>query len=306
MKAATALRRDQRGLTLVELMVALVISLVIVIAAASFFIGSGRSRDTQEAASILQDNARFATDIITRNIQQAGYQNYIWSSAGAQVRREVATLDGQPDLRGYNNTAAQGGLDHGVHDRSTDRVNNSDTLVARFQGSGVSPGDGSIIDCLGRPQPEPLVPVRAYSIFEVQQSSATAEPELRCKYETTGSLTPVFLTAPVVRGVEKIQFMYGIDTNADSFVDQWLNAAQVDALGAGPLLDWARVKSVRVGMILRSPNRVAVTTTAGVTTTLAPLGINFSQNVNDTLVVNDSDGRLRRVVTFTVNLRNPL
>jgi Tfp pilus assembly protein PilW len=80
----------QRGLSLVELLVALAISMIIVIAAATFFLTSGRSRDTQEAASLLQDNARFATDLITRNIQQAGYQNYIWDSAGAGFRREVA------------------------------------------------------------------------------------------------------------------------------------------------------------------------------------------------------------------------
>jgi len=60
-------------------------------------------------------------------------------------------------------------------------------------------------------------------------------------------------------------------------------------------------------MVLRSPNRVAVTTGVGTTTVMvSPLGTNFSQNVNDTLPVNSADGRLRKLVTFTVNLRNVL
>ena len=111
-----------------------------------------------------------------------------------------------------------------------------------------------------------------------------------------------------MRGVEMLQFMYGVDTGTDTFVDKWLNAAEVSPTASTtPIADWAKVKSVRVGMILRSPNRVTVA--AGTTTTMAPLGSNFSQSNSsfpDTLVVNNSDGRLRRVVTFTVNLRNPL
>ncbi len=296
--------RHQRGLTLIELMVALVISLVIVIAAAAFFLNSGRTRDTQEAASLLQDNARFATDIITRNIQQAGYQNYVWSTIGASVRREVSPpSDGQPDLRGFNNTNGAAITTSAVAVNGTGgSANNSDVLVVRFQGSGTGAGDGSMIDCLGRPQPQPdasLGYVRSYSIFEAVQPSGSSEPELRCKrfVPATGS----FDTEPVVRGVEMLQFMYGVDTNNDTFVDQWMNAAQVDALGGSAMVNWSKVKSVRVGMILRSPANSAV---PGPSTTLSPLGTMFSQNLDDTLVVND--GRLRRLVTFTVNLRNPL
>lgn len=298
----------QIGLSLIELLVALAISLVVVIAAAAFFLTSGRTRDTQESASLLQDNARFATDIITRNIQQAGYQNYIWSSAGASFRREVAPpSDDEPDLRGFNDTAAGTDLDHGVHGRSTNRVNRSDTLVARFQGSGLTTGDGSMIDCLGRPQAEPVsAGDRAYSIFEVRQSSSSTEPELRCK--TYNSATGVFSSEVIVRGVETLQFMYGVDTNADTFVDKWLNAAEVSPAGSTTVKDdWAKVKSVRVGMVMRSPDRVSVAATTGSSTsTLVPLGSNFTQSNGDTLVVNSNDGRLRRVVTFTVNLRNIL
>jgi type IV pilus assembly protein PilW len=301
-------KRTQQGFTLVELMVSLVLTMVIVIAAASFFISSGRSRDTQEGASVLQDNVRFATDIITRNIQQAGYQNYVWSSAGAQMRREVvATTGSEPDIRGYNNTAAGSSLDNGVHDRTANRINNSDSLVLRFQGSGSPSGDGSIIDCLGRPQPDPVdLTSRAYSIFEVQQRTGNAEPELRCKYNNISS--GIFTSEVIVRGVETLQFMYGVDTNNDSYIDKWLNAAEVSPTSSTTVVaDWARVKSVRVGMVLRSPGPVTVAPTSGTSTvTLAPLGANFSQNVSDTLVVNNSDGRLRRVVTFTVNLRNAI
>jgi type IV pilus assembly protein PilW len=312
----------QSGMSLIELLVSLAISMVIVIAASAFFLSSSRSRDTQDAAGTLQDNARFATEIITKTIQQAGYQNYVWNTLGAAGRREVLPpSDGQPDIRGYNNAAAGSSIDFTSsswgHNKSSNRVNNSDALMVRFQGSGIAPGDGSMIDCMGRPQPVPVVPGdRAYSIFEVYQASITSEPELRCKYVTT-SLN----SEPIVRGVETLQLMYGVCTkctpctdatlsNYDPVADRWLNAAEVDAINtANPAAAWALVRSVRVGMVLRSPDRVAVTTSSSGTATLTPLGENFSQNVAtypDTLTVNNSDGRLRRTVTFTVNLRNTL
>lgn len=303
-------RTAQRGLSLVEIMVALVVSMVIVIAAASFFIGSSRSRDTQDAASLLMENARFAEQVLTRNIQQVGYQNYMWSTAGAAGRREVLVpTDGQPDIRGFNQSAAGSDLDNGEHGRSKNRVNDSDTLVIRFQGSGADPGDGTMIDCLGRAQPEPeSTGDRAYSVFEIRRDSANSEPELKCKYKNNS--TGKFSSEVIVRGVEMLQFMYGVDTDTvpDDEVDQWLNAAEVSPTGSTTVVrDWKRVKSVRVGMVLRSPDRVTVTTTStGGTSTLAPLGTLFSQDSRDALVVDSSDGRLRRVVTFTVNLRNSM
>jgi type IV pilus assembly protein PilW len=318
MKALTC-NNGQRGLSLVELLVSLAISLVIVIAASAFFLGSSRTRDTQEAASLLQDNARFATEVITRSIQQAGYQNYIWSTAGAVARREVLPpSDVQPDIRGFNNSAAGSSTNHGEHNENDDRINNSDTLVTRFQGAGNgTAADGSMIDCMGRPLPAPdgLV-TRYYSVFEIRRASSTAEPELRCKYATITGSTLGFDAQPIVRGVESLQFTYGVDTDADSIADTWRNAEQVDmggvsgalCSGATCIQRWQQVRAVRVGMVLRSPTPVAVSTPTG-TTTFSPLGLYFSQGISaspDTLTVNNSDGRLRKVVTFTVNVRNTL
>lgn len=318
---ATPQRGVQAGLTIIELLVALAISSLIVIVATSFYVSSSRTRATQDAAGQLQDNARYATEIITKNIQQAGFQNYIWSamadSSGASRRREVAAPpDGQPDIRGYNNSATGDPVatgDNGSHNRAANRVNGSDTLVLRFQGmsSTVTTGtgtatvttlqaDGSMIDCLGRPQGQPTATVdRVYSVFEVRQVGA--EPELRCKYKnlTTGD----YQSEMVVRGVELFQVMFGIDTDNDSFADRWMTAEEVDAAPT----NWPKVRSIRVGMVLRSAEPVTVG--AG-TITFKPLGDNFTKAAGGgddgaTFVAPD-DGRLRRAVTFTVNVRNAL
>ncbi len=315
MRANPQLR--QRGLTLIELMVAMVISIVVVIVAASFYLSSSRIRASQDAAAQLQDTGRYITEIVTRNVQQSGFQNYILpdgSTGATRALRELADPAAAPVLGivGFNNSATGADSDNGVHDRSADRVNNSDTLVLRFQGmsstvsmvngaatSGVSKEDGSIIDCRGLPQPAPVSnDDRIFSVIEVRLNNG--EPELMCKYKdrTTGN----FNSEVIARGVELFQVMYGLDLNGDSFPDQWLNAQQVDAVTGR----WDKVRSIRVGMVIRSLDRVNVATSAA---TYKPLGENFTLAAVDdpgTTYASPDDGRLRKVVSFTVNLRNAL
>jgi type IV pilus assembly protein PilW len=308
----------QQGLTLIELMVAMVISILVVIVAASFYLSSSRIRATQDSAAQLQDTARYITDIITKNIQQAGYQDYILPDLppGMTTRplREMQAAGAAQVLgiQGFNNSATGAATDQGQHDRNSDRVNNSDTLVVRFQGmsstrmvvNGVvttvpAQADGSIIDCRGLPQPAPAnIDDRIFSVFEVRLNNG--EPELMCKYwDRTAA---AFATETIARGVESFQVMYGLDLNGDSFPDQWMTAQQVD-LVAGR---WDKVRSVRVGMVIRSLDRVTAATAAG---TLKPLGENFTLAAGDdpgATYTSADDGRLRKVVTFTVNLRNAL
>jgi type IV pilus assembly protein PilW len=63
----------QSGFTLVELMVALTISLIILVAVASLFASSRSTQQTDEGLARLQENARFALDYLTREIRMAGY-----------------------------------------------------------------------------------------------------------------------------------------------------------------------------------------------------------------------------------------
>ena len=62
--------KNQSGLSLVELLVAMAISTVIAIAAVSALIVSRQGFTTVDAASQLRDNARFATDLIQRLVSR--------------------------------------------------------------------------------------------------------------------------------------------------------------------------------------------------------------------------------------------
>jgi type IV pilus assembly protein PilW len=64
---------SQRGVTLIELMVAMVISLILLIGVGSVYISSKRSYAVQEEYARMQENAHFAFQFLTQDIRQAGY-----------------------------------------------------------------------------------------------------------------------------------------------------------------------------------------------------------------------------------------
>ncbi|MEZ5461968.1 PilW family protein [Dokdonella sp.] len=102
----------------------------------------------------------------------------------------------------------------------------------------------------------------------------------------------------LVEGVENMQLRFGIDTNTppDGRVDVYQTAADIVGGAATPLaLDaaWSRVLSVRIGMLIRSPDRAG-----------AP---DRTHTILDTSVTpSANDGAIREVYETTVALRNRL
>jgi type IV pilus assembly protein PilW len=65
--------RKQRGLTLIELMIALVLGLILVAGIIQVFVSNKQTYRVTEAHSLLQDNARFALELLSRDVRSAGY-----------------------------------------------------------------------------------------------------------------------------------------------------------------------------------------------------------------------------------------
>lgn len=83
--------RHQRGLTLVELMIAMLLGLFLVGGLLQIFISSKQTYRMQEGLSRLQENGRFALDFITRDIRMAGFR-------GCSSVRQDADNDGIEDF----------------------------------------------------------------------------------------------------------------------------------------------------------------------------------------------------------------
>jgi type IV pilus assembly protein PilW len=78
----------QTGFTMVEIMVALTLSLLLILGISSIFSGNRETYRVQGGLAILQENARYATEALRRDISMAGYpsDNDITAIAGAMTK----------------------------------------------------------------------------------------------------------------------------------------------------------------------------------------------------------------------------
>ncbi len=315
----------QQGLTLVELLVAMAISAVIALAAISALIVSRQGFTTVDAASQLRDNGRFATDLIQRLGVQTGF---VEIDTAATVRPTNLTTNPVSKVFGFNNAIAS----------STDPLNSatartgatslgygSDILILRYQTTaafrGALTSDRSMIDCFGTSQtilPTDRDDFRA-NILHIDVDD-NGEPALMCSTDTN------FARQPIVRGVENFQVLYGVDgvaagtavtASATFLATNYLRADQMavspDPTGALTNANWRRVRSIRVGMVIRGATGSAQESAAR---TYYPLGTALSasggtpgsamSSTNDagTIFTPAADSRLRQVVTLTIHLRN--
>ena len=124
----------------------------------------------------------------------------------------------------------------------------------------------------------------------VDHDGLAATPPIPSLMRSTGS-DPVPGGVPIVPGVETLQVMYGEDTNVpyDFQADRYVNAANV--------VDWESVVSVRISILVRSPEANSEGTPGytldGVT-------------VNNTSIPADANGKFhtRKVYSTTISIRN--
>lgn len=260
----------QRGLTLVEIMVSMVLMLMVAIATVALYNVSSSSYRTVDANQELQDSARFAMEVIGQAARSAGYQDRTGpATSSEQLADEVfgPTHRDTWRIEGRNGAVLSGGTSSMSYSNSG-VVNSSDALVIRFFGAnmpdpanpalakfvgGKPVPDGSMIDCSGRAAPYPVgsadVGVSAFFVKVLN-----GEPELYCKSWNSNAPTPAFSETQVVRGVETLQIVYGVDTSVppDEIADRWLSA---DAISDDDTVNpnWNNVVAMRVGMVLRGP-----------------------------------------------------
>lgn len=66
--------RNQRGLSLVELMIAMALSLLLILGVAQMFLSSKQTYSTNNALSRIQESGRFAMELMAYDIRNAGYK----------------------------------------------------------------------------------------------------------------------------------------------------------------------------------------------------------------------------------------
>lgn len=182
------------GFTLIELMVALTLGLLLALILGQIFIGNRQTYLAQEQYARVQENGRYAIDLLGKIIRQAGYKNNYTADAAS-----VFPTGGTDAIIGTEGGAA-------VPPASLP----SDTLTVRFQGSG-TPADNTIFGCAGDAIAAGTMAANTFSI------SGTT---LQCT-DAAG------VAKDVIDGVESMQIVYGEDTDGDATANIYRKASVV-------------------------------------------------------------------------------
>lgn len=260
----------QRGMTLVETMVAMLIGTILIGGAITVYLQSRASYRTADSLARLQENVRFALDSLEPDIQLARYWGLMnlpvkINTAGLAVSCNGAT-DPEATAFALQLTAPVEARDdtYDLDCTGTNPRAGSDVLVLRHAGARIVPGQAGQLQVQsningaqlfddgiapGLPDSEIRdVVVNAYYIGESTFDAAV--PALRRLTLVAGGGQGRLQDQEVIPGVENLQVQFGIDTTDNQRVDV---DRYVD--GDSPLAAPAagnRIVAVRLWMMVRS------------------------------------------------------
>ncbi len=185
--------RISGGFTLVELMVSLVIGLIIMAALIALYMSNIQAARFQTAVQQMQENGRFAVDVLSRTTRMAGYDDPLTTTA-------------LPTPVVVGSTNASGAIFY-----QTGLLSSGDTVAIRFEG-----GTG-IRDCQG-------VAVNADS-WVLNLYAVSTDNNLVCATQTSAGATNNITT--LAEGVEDMRVFYGVDKDADGIADKYVGAGDV-------------------------------------------------------------------------------
>ena len=299
--------RRQRGLTLIELMISVAIGSAFILAAVNFLVSGHQSFRAQNSGSRIQENARFALDILKEHVRMAGYNDTTSSllDLPALVYRGAcgtANINGQtPNPCSDDTTADQG-----------DRL----AMALRIPTGATG---GAAQDCMG----SPLTALNEHvvNVFWVEQDSSSGVSSLYCRGLNPDTNTWHGIAAqPLVDGIEQMQVQYGLvdgnplstgntrSSGSGGRVDRYLNATDLQALDAADATRnyWGDVRSVRIALLVSAGAKQAADDGAGTLDSATRAASYQTFTLLDGAAYTPAEPRIRKVFATTITLNNAL
>lgn len=268
--------KGQAGLSIVELLVALVISMLLMTGVVQVFLASKQTYASNEAASRLQENGRFALEFIAQSARHAGYV-------------EAANITVDPLPRPIIPPSVGNNCDAGLCSTqgTADNQNASDSVSFSFQPRVL---EGARRDCLGKTSGISATDIIINNFYIAYEGAGTAS--LACASRNVSQNADISIKPEqsheaniLVEGIDALQVQYGIATTGN--VSRYVSADRLSEQ------DWNNVVAVRIAVLANSIDRVSPSPPAErqyVLLDAAPLSF--------------TDGKARQVFTSTIKLRN--
>lgn len=312
--------RKQKGVTLIEIMVAMIIVLIVLAVILLNLSTSTRSSSLQRNLSQMMENGQTALNIIARDVRNAGYEEYL---EVPEPLRDRSRMDGSTYLRGCQNGTIPLGTDSIAQWGANEACvagGASDSIAVRYQAGqlsqipsgNVTANDLTPRDCRGNDinindKANLLASALANNLQVVVVDNRYwigrdgAMTGLMCWGNGLQPQEPVLL----VPDIEQMRLEYGVsermpDTGGASTIQGqsagYMSANALEGRFAGDTEDdfdlhyWDRVTAVRVCIVVRSREPVAD----------AP-----DQYINcDGNSVSPGDRHLHRTMHTVIDLRN--
>ena len=303
------LKTNQQGMTLIEIMIAMLLGLFLIASVMQIYIGSKQSSRMLENLSRMQENGRFAMDFISRDIREADYWGCLQNGlddVGAANKTKYSITNGLTGTEGASGNpdgiTMRGGKGESIAVQSQTSANTNITITAAATGNELQAGEAVLItDCGGGVGD--IFTVAGVAGGTVVSQDITGGQDISKAYGAGASIhhlvTSIYFiqagalqrtingtTTELVEGIEDMQILYGEDTDNDFTPNYYVSADNV--------VDMDNVVSVRV-------NLLAVSADNNLTT--APIDYEFSGN---TITPTAGDRKLRREFSSTIAVRNRL
>lgn len=258
---------NQRGLSLIELMVSLVIGLLLVSGAVTVYVQSGNTYRTSDAVARMQEVGRYALDIIEPDVRLAGF--YGMTNRADAVTNSVSDATITPNcgtnwigsaalsLDGRNGGTA---LSSATSCTTPNRVTGSDIVIVRRAGSATAALDNTKIQVHSTrlaatifragnpasvPSGMPVAPQAETRDLVVNAYFVAASGDNFSLHRRTLVGTN-FRDDEVIPGIQDLQVQFGIDQNNDGTAEQYVNPGSVGT---------ARIVSARLWIMVVADNR---------------------------------------------------
>ncbi len=276
--------RMQRGFTLVELMVSMLIGIILMAGIVTLFISSRRSFNVDGNVAGMQDEGRFALKELARDLSMVSYvgEPLVPGSIDQDGSLDV-TVDCGPDGEanwiyrfiepGTGDLSTLAAVDNAEGADANDAFScidadevfggNDVVAIKRVAGDGIPDADVQAGESylrsngtVGMLYVEPAdgfvggttrnwtYTPRIYYVRNFAVDADDGIPTL-CRKTLTGAAPPTVTTECIARGVERLQIEYGLDSDADGNANRYVS----DPLPA----DISSVVSARVYLLVRTP-----------------------------------------------------
>lgn len=234
--------KKQKGFSLIELMITLVLSLLITYGIAQVLISSNQSSSSSDGVSQAQETARFVMSFIGRQIRSAGLDSISddVNNTQAVIGCDIVLLDNINACSSENNAGAtEATITVGAGAVSGDRL-----AIAWI------PPDGVTTDCTGANivgfAPDDTI----VNVFWVGFDAQAGGNALYCQGHIFDGATVTSGTAlAIANGVEAMHILYGEATDPLPASSARNVSRYVDA---DDVVDWERVYAIKIAIMTRS------------------------------------------------------